>query len=345
MNKYVRASQLGNGATGWDRPEPSSEFLAKHPAIDIEAWRQLRERTIEAAIRYGWRKVEVARRSSMPESTFSQWMSGTLMGVLANQNRVISQWLDAVDDMAGMASQIATSPTFTRTSVAEDIISMLTWAQMTAGFVMATLPAGSGKTTACRHYCNSRPHAYLATISPHTKTVHGMLVELSAELGVQENNPARYVRAIGSKLQRIGDGSLLIIDEAQNLTPEAVNQLRHFVDVHQCGVALIGNDEIAARFAKEVKASSSRDQVTSRFDRRLKKVRDPAGDARKFIEGWGVTDADAVKFLEALAARGGALRQIDRTLKLANTLLEPEEKIELKHIKAAWMSRDVGDIA
>ncbi|WP_455478884.1 AAA family ATPase [Bartonella sp. B10] len=102
--------------------------------------------------------------------------------------------------------------------------------------VMITLDAGSGKTETCRHYRATRPHVYLVTASPHTRSVHGILNDMAAELNVVEYNPTRLTRAIGKKLERVGSGTLLIIDEAQNLTDESINQLRHFVDINGIGL-------------------------------------------------------------------------------------------------------------
>lgn len=339
MNKHIPTSN-------WDRPSPSPDFLAKHPQADVDAWRELRDTVIDIATANNWRKADVAKRIQMPDGTFSQWVSGSYPGVLANQNRMVANWVEAFQESSALAATIPTSPSFIRTKVAKDVMETLTWAQMTAGFVVITLDAGVGKTTACRHYCATRPHAYLATVSPNTKTTHGMLVELASELDVMEHNPAKLTRAIGRKLQRIGDGSLLIVDEAQNLVPEAVNQLRHFVDINKCGVALVGNEETAGRFVKAAGSVASKGQVLSRIDMRLSKERSRDEDARQFISAWGVEDEKCVEFLLLIARKSGALRQVDRTLKIAMMAsIGDGETLSLKHLQRAWKNRDLGDIA
>jgi DNA transposition AAA+ family ATPase len=209
-----------------------------------------------------------------------------------------------------------------------------------------TLPSGSGKTTAARHFCDTRPHAWLATISPNTKTVHGMLVELAAELDIQEHNPTRLARAIGRKLQRLGDGTLLVIDEAQNLVPDAINQIRHFVDINKCGVALLGNEDTAVSFLKDKGSVASRAQVATRFDKRLKRERDPAHDAKLLIEAWKIDDKDCFTFLMNIATKPGALRNIDRTIKAAlMAALGNGDDLSLNYLVAAWRNRDMGDIS
>ncbi|MDQ0454682.1 AAA family ATPase [Rhizobium paknamense] len=331
---------------GWDFPNPSAEFLAKHSGDDVETWRSLVAQVIEAANAGGFTKADVARRAGVAEGTFSQWASGKYPGVLANVNAQVSKWLDALEQSASLSAAMPTSPDFVKTSTGVDVYNVLLYAQVTGGFTIITLPSGFGKTTAARQFCRTRPHAWMATISPHTKTVHGMLIELASELEVLEHNPARLVRAIGRKLNRVGEGSLLIIDEAQNLLPEAVNQLRHFVDVYKCGVCLMGNEETAVAFVKDKGTVSSRAQVATRIDRRLTGGTHNPQDATALIAAWSITDPDCVRFLQNVATKPGSLRNIDRTIKAAQMLaLGDDADLALTHLTAAWRNRNIGDLA
>lgn len=345
MNERIGTSQIRNATPAWDRPTKAPELSSNRSGEDINLWWQLVDRVIEIANANGFTKSEVARRTQMPEGTFSQWFSGKYAGRLDTTNKQVEQWLLAIEEQAGLAASIPMSPGFIKTRIAAEITETLAWAQMTADMVMITLAAGNGKTAACRHYCATRPHAYLATISPHTKTVHGMLVELASELDVHEHNPAKLTRKIGQKLARIGNGSLLIIDEAQNLVDDAINQLRHFVDVYQCGVALVGNNEVYTRFTKRTDGPSY-DQLKSRLGKRLKRDKPRVEDLQTFIAAWGVHDLECIKLLTGIGMKGGALRQIDKTLKLATMLaLGAQEPLGKQHIEAAWKNRDVEDIA
>lgn len=329
----------------WDQPSPSPEFLAKHSAEDVAAWRRLVARVIEIASANSWTKAEVTRRSQMKDGTFSQWFSGTYIGRLEPWNRVVGQWLDAVEDSAGMGSMIPHSPAFIKTKIAMEIMETLMWAQMTGDMVMVTIGAGMGKTATCRHFQATRPHVYHATVTPHTKTVHGMLVELASELDVKEYNPAKLTRAIGAKLSRIGGGTLLIVDEAQNLVDDAINQLRHFSDVYQCGVALVGNDEIYSRFGR-ANGGPSYAQLKSRVGKHLKRSKASAADLQAYIAAWEITDADCVKFLTGIGLKGGALRQIEKTVKLAYMAANGAgQALTLAHLDHAWRRRDVEDLS
>jgi DNA transposition AAA+ family ATPase len=184
----------------------------------------------------------------------------------------------------------------------------------------------------------------MPTMSPHTKTVHAMLADIAEELEVMVYNPAKLGRAIGRRLERSG-GALLIVDEAQNLVDDAINQLRHFADNHRCGIALVGNDEIYSRLAKKQDGPSYA-QLKSRIGKRLRRVKPPMEDIQMFIAAWGVTDPECVKFLVGVGMKGGALRQIDKTMKLATmNAMGRGEPVGLAHIRSAWLQRDVEEIS
>ncbi|MCK9551596.1 AAA family ATPase [Aquamicrobium sp.] len=345
MNDISTTRDL-KAATGWERPINGPDVsLANRTTADIDSWWLLIDQVIEIATQQGWTKTDVARRINMPSGTFSQWFSGTYTGRLDNQNKIVQQWLDGIGETVGLVASIPPSPAFLATVAAKEVFETLHWAQVASDMVIITLEAGMGKTTACRHFAATRPHVYMVTMSPHTKTVHGMLTDLAQELDVMVHNPARLTRAIGRKLERSGDGTLLIVDEAQNLNDDAVNQLRHFVDIHRCGVALVGNTEIYGRFARggnDRPDGPSYAQIKRRIGKRLLRNKPSLDDLRMFISAWGVSDPDAVKFLIGVGNKGGALGQVDKTIKLASMIAGGlGETIALKHLQAAWKNRDV----
>ncbi|MGV1823759.1 AAA family ATPase [Agrobacterium vitis] len=347
MNKHVFTSpptgQLNGGS--WERPLQAPEVSANKTEADIEKWWELVDRVIAVARQFRWTKAEVTRRSGMKDATFSQWFSGRYEGRLDNHNAMIEQWLDALQAAASVAAMIPQAPSFMQLRGSAEVLETLTWAQICPDLVMITLGAGMGKTAACEYFTNTRPHVYHATVSESTKTVHGMLTELAEQLGVQENNPARLARAIGGKLKRTGDGTLLIVDEGQHLNDEALNQLRHFVDVYRCGVAVVGNSEVYSRFTRG-RQGPSYAQLKSRIGKRLQRVQPYAEDLQTYIAAWSVTDPACIKFLMGIGMKGGAFRQIEKTMRMARMVATGEgTEVSLKFIQAAWKNRDVEDMA
>lgn len=332
-------------AQAWTLPtiEPDNIGKPGRSEQDVADWRDLTGKVASLAQVHGWSKAEVSRRSGVPEGTFSQWFSGKYAGRLDEQNTRVRQWLTQVEEMDSLGRGIPASPSFVETRSAKEIFQTLVYAQMMPEMVVITFAAGMGKTITCRHFAAVRPHVYHVTMSPHTKTTHGMLVEIATALGINQPNPAKIHRAIGERLQRNGRKTLLIVDEAQNLKDDAIDQLRNFLDVNECGIALVGNEEIYGRFSSRADGPSYA-QIKRRIGKRLKRSHPYPEDIEALIDAWGITDPASRKFLTGIGNKPGALGQIDKTLKLAGLLAAGQGGvITEKQIRAAWQNRSVED--
>ncbi len=335
---------MGASPNKWPQPEPSQRFLAKHPLEDVAAWRELRSRVVDIAAVKGWTKTETGKRIGLADSTFSQWLSGTLEGIIENPNTTVQRWLDATEEAAEITSALPSSPDFFMTAAAAEVHKTLFLAQALPGFVTVTLDAGRGKTFACEEFKRGRPTVHMVTLHEKASTVSGAINILARQMGVRVFNQGEVVEIIGERLKRSGN-SLLIVDEAQHADRRAVNQFRHFSDKYRTGVALVGNADIRRRISQEGPNASSRDQIVSRIDKNLKRDPGRAEDVRAFIEAWGITDPSCAKFLAGLGMKGGALRQIDRTIKIACLAAQRgADGLEKKHLEAAWRNRDVEDL-
>ena len=107
-----------------------------------------------------------------------------------------------------------------------------------------------------------------------------------------------------------------MVDEAQNLTDEAVNQLRYFLDEYGTGIALMGNEELYSRFGNSAPKPAYA-QLASRIGVRIRQLQPTPGDVDMLVDGWGVEDRKVRPLAVALGRRPGALRQISETFKLA----------------------------
>ncbi len=308
---------------------------------DITEWRRLNMRVCQIGAANNWSKAEAARRIGMAEGTFHQWLSGSYAGRFDTMNTRVAQWLAAVEEMEGLAASIPESPPFFETRTSAEIINALLYAQMLPELAVITVAAGMGKTVTCEHFRDSRPHVFIATMSPNTRTVHGMLTEIAAAVGVVQHNPAKLHRAIGERLQRNGRKTLLIVDEAQNLCDQAIDQVRGLLDQNRCGIALVGNEEIYTRFTKRQDGPAYA-QIKRRFGKRLRRAHPYPEDIEASIDAWGVTDPAARKLLTGIGNKPGALGQIDKTMRLAGQMAAGAEITE-RLIRAAWSNRAVED--
>lgn len=331
----------------WGVPEQEPDVSGGENGRDqyqLEKWRTLTARVRDLAEENDWSKSEVARRSDIPNGTFSQWYSGKYAGRLDKTNAKLGMWLEAAAEASAIRSLGAIKPSFIKTRTATEVISTLQFAHACSKLAAITLEAGMGKTECCNQYCKTQPHAYRIVMRPNVKKVHGMLVELIGALKLAQHNPSKLDRTIGEWIAAKQVPVLLIIDEAQNLEDEAIDQLRYFSDEFDCGVVLVGNSEIYDRI-RPTKGKSYA-QARSRFAKTLKRKRPYPEDIKTLINAWGVEDPEAIKRLTGMGQKPGALRNITETMELASMVAAGDGvKVGLPHIDAAWKNRATEELA
>lgn len=288
-----------------------------------------------------WSKAEAARRIGMPEGTFNQWLSGKYAGRLDTTNDIVSNWLDAVEEMQAMAATFPRAPFHVRTSLYDDLTDLMMAAQMAPAMVMATCGAGMGKTHAARRYRDTHPHCWVATMTPYTRTTHGALQTVARAVGLTRIANGELVPAIAGRVARKEAPTLLVVDEAQWLSDDAINQLRHFVDEFDCGLALLGNSAVYRKFS-QWSDDDRQAQLQSRAFKRLQRERSSPADIALLLDAWGIDDPKQAEFLTGIGLKGGALRGINYTVQLARMrALGGERDMTLADLKAAWKNRDV----
>ncbi|MEZ5782099.1 MAG: AAA family ATPase [Rhizobiaceae bacterium] len=255
----------------------------------------------------------------------------------------VRRWLTAFAEAKAAQLTLPTGPGFILTPTAKKLTEALLYAQTMPEFTIATMGAGVGKTMTARNYVATRPHAYLVTMRPSTAARHAMLQELALSLDVFERNPARLDRAIGAKLKRNGRHTLLILDEAQNLSDEAVNQLRFLNDEYGCGIALLGNEAVYRRFGTMLNDDRHDDasaQIQRRIGLRILQRQPVSADIDAYLDGWSIEDADCRRLGHAIARKPGAIGQLDKVLRLAHMIaVGADEAFSPLHIRKAWSNR------
>ena len=131
------------------------------------------------------------------------------------------------------------------------------------GFVLLTGEVGAGKTTACRAFLKHvPPTCHVAYILNPMCSGHEMLKSVCAEFGVTPSTDAPSsqdcIDALNAFLLRThaeGQQCLLIVDEAQNLSPAVLEQLRLLTNLETderklLQILLIGQPELRDMLAR-----------------------------------------------------------------------------------------------
>jgi DNA transposition AAA+ family ATPase len=341
MNATAETIPASGAKPGW---EPPSERPANLATPDLMDWENTTSTVCQVAAQQGLSKSEVARRADIPMGTFSPWYDGKYNGNIAAVTARVKKWIDAAEERVRVAREVR-EPGFVMTRTASEVIDTLIYAQALPEMCVITLGAGMGKTKTAQHFCETRPHAYLATMRPTTKRIYGMLVEISTALNIPfEYHTPRVDRAIGERLKRNGKQTLLIVDEAQNLEDDAVNQLRYYMDEYGCGIALLGNEELYGRWGSST-AKPAYAQLHSRMGKRLKRLQPLQADIDALVAAWNIEDKEVAAFARALGRKPGALRQVTKTLTLAHMIAAgANQPLCIEHMRTAWINRGGEDL-
>lgn len=147
--------------------------------------------------------------------------------------------------------------------------------QNRSGFVMITGEIGTGKTTICRNLLNQLdPDTELAFIFNPALNPVELLQKICSEFGISTN--AATVLELTEQLNvhlleaaRQGHNCVLVIDEAQNLSPQVLEQIRLLSNLETeseklLQIILIGQPELAEKLAlQELRQLNQR--ITARY--------------------------------------------------------------------------------
>lgn len=168
-------------------------------------------------------------------------------------------------------------------------------AQGGGGFVLLTGDIGTGKTTVCRHFLEHTPaQSQVAYIFNPRLSVTELLRSIADEFGIEvpaPNGRETTVKELVDPLNRFllaahaaGRNPILIIDEAQNLSPEVLEQLRLLTNLETnehklLQIVLIGQPEL-----REILSRPGLEQLAQRIVARFHLGPLDDAETRRYIE-------------------------------------------------------------
>lgn len=324
---------------GWELPR-------SQPQVDdadiLGRWATATDEVRRIAAESGWSKSEVARRADVAVGTFSSWYDGTYKGRYDTTTQRIENFIGQLRDAAAVSMQMPQAPGFLQTRVARELTTAMTYAQMLPTIAVITCASGLGKSMAARAYRNSRPHVTHVTLSPSSASPHVLKQEIAQELGIDCKDGGKLKRVITDALRRDGYHALLIIDEAQNLTEDGINELRHFRDNASCGLVLLGNEEGRTPYATRDPRHASA-QVARRVGHRLSIMKPYPDDVTQFVDAWQLADPEVRELAAKIARMPGAFGTLSETILTAGMIAAGHDRpITTADLRAAWENRGAG---
>lgn len=256
-----------------------------------------------------------AREAGIKYGTFTNWLGGTYGSDTQKIASQVSQWLAARLERKAATDRVRTAPDFVEIPTARDIIAQLTYVQAAPDIMVVIGVPGIGKTKAAEQYQKTHPNVVMVTARDTMSSAFALLEELARLLNVEERRATRLNNTIGLKLK--GRKSLIIVDEAQHLTPGALDELRTFHDLWECGIAMIGDMRLHTRIHGKGRDGSLA-QLSSRVGMRIKQLRPRNEDIAMLAAAWGILDPKVMRLVQKIGLRDGGLRILTKTLKLAS---------------------------
>lgn len=278
-------------------------------------------------------QARIAREADVSGATLSQFLGGTYAGSVQNVARKLQTWLQALDDRK-TAGKLPEGPEWVPTPTSEKILAGLRYAQMANDLVLIIGGAGLGKSKTIQRYGKIAPNVWHVELTPATGSVMSCLQEIAIALGLRDlTNSAAYLqRAIFTRVR--GTGGVLVLDEAQHLTVQALDQVRAINDQAGIGLVLCGNERVYTQMAGGNRAPFL-DRLHSRIGKKILLKRATTGDADAIIAAWGIEDSPCKEAIRKIASTSGALRVLNKVLRLAATYAQANNRRigcdEIKH--------------
>ena len=280
---------------------------------------------------------DIQSQSGIPKGTLSVWVGGNYNGDNAAIAERVHKWFLHREAQETVDRDAPMIPSFQRTRTADRITAALNWAYR-GKIVIVVGDPGAGKTAVLRQFAADAPNVTLATMSPTARKLTNALLTIMKAQGSTLHTGTGLSLSLRIR-ERVSKGkSLIIIDEAQHLSSEALDELRAIHDETGCGIVLVGNREVLTR-VEGVAREAAFAQLFSRISLRLVLGEPHASDVDVLLDAWCVTKAAERTYLHELAARkgGGGLRTLTFVLEYATLLAQGEDEGErvLSHIKSA----------
>lgn len=288
----------------------------------------------------GLTQAKVAKEAGIASSSLSQILAGSYAGSKPEIAAKLGQWLTRHSRHRQASATMPALPDFIETPTARQVYAALDYAHIFQDIAVVYSGAGTGKTSAAKQYRRQNSNnVFVVTVTPDCASAPVFLQEIGIALGLRDAplHPAQLRREIVRRLT--GTQGLLIIDEAQHLTIQALEAARSIHDLTEVGLALLGNAKVYDRIYGSSSVKEEFAQIFSRIGRRLPLGRPRRGDVHAIAGAFGLIDKSATTYLERISEQPGALRGVTKAIRLGAVIAAGDKSVlQLRHLKAAWLS-------
>ena len=260
-------------------------------------------------------QAKIAKEAGINAGALSTYLNGTYKG---NSGEVEAKLTSYFAKQETKEREFIEAPAFIETATAKQIFKTLEFAQIANCMATVYGASGVGKTKAIQQFAGNRANVWLVTASPSRSSLSEILYEIALELGISDapRRKGTLSRLIARKIK--GTEGLLIVDEADHLPYEALEELRIMQEEAGIGLVLVGNDKVYSRMKGGIHPAHEYARLWSRIAKNTSIQKTKLSDTKAVATAWGLSeDEEALKVMQTITETGGGLRILTQTLRLA----------------------------
>lgn len=330
----------------------------EQPAADEKAWKETVDgqeawaREVEKERRWliahktelgiSWPAMASRLDAKIKHSTLSVWVGGKYQGPDDRFVEAIRRYRHSLTSRTRIEVNLPTAPHFYETETSRRLTTILEWGKR-GRIVYAALGAGLGKTRTAKRFRELNSNVFMVTAAPSCSGINSLQKEVLDAFGVKVQTGTSQI--LSRRIIDFIDGapdSLLIIDEAQHLTHNAIEEVRSWHDksttdeMPGVGIALFGNERVQQTIDGGARSAAFA-QLFSRAAMSLTRSKPFDADIEAMLDAWSIEGEQVRKEVGRIARMPGALRGATHVLELAHMLaLVDETALTLRHVQDAW---------
>jgi DNA transposition AAA+ family ATPase len=315
-----------------------SKFDDVAPAALAERLRQHKDASGES-----WKSL--AAKIGLGDSTLSAFAAGKYLGDNQAIATELSKWF-RTEETQELFGNSFLAPPFQMTTTAKNIHAVLTFAKL-SNMAIITGEPGMGKTSALKRFAEQNANVWRVTASPSRSGYNAFFAALLQAMNAPHSGPAGfYLSERVRRLMNQRNAPLIVIDEAQFVGENVIEEVRAIHDDTGCGVVFCGNRQVPGRIDGNHTAQYA--QRSSRIGKRLDLTVPTGQDVSIILGAWDVIDQIEIDFLTRIAMLpgAGAIRQMSKVLEQATLMANAmREKRSILHLKDAADDLNAGMVA
>ena len=280
---------------------------------------------------------QIALESGLSAGTISSFINDKYNGDNERVSQILQRWLEKYHAVA----ELPEPPRFVETQTVKQIWTSMRFASLTESIAVVCGNPGVGKTEAAREYRRTNNNVWMITITPSCASVLECLTELAFELGM--NDAPRRKGPLSRALRRRLEGTqgLVIIDEADHLGAEVLEELRLLQESTRTGLVLMGNHRVYSNMTGGNRTVEFA-RLFSRIAKRTAINKTKKADVKAIADAWQINGENELELLQQIAQKPGALRILNHSLRLAAMTAHGKgERVNEDYLRQAFRELDL----